>query len=137
MQELWVEKYRPTTFSHLLSPENINREVLRSLKQWDPFVFKKAKPVVISKSAIYPTHQKRSNYKDYKGKMKLSTRPNSKEVDPTPDNELKDDLDKASGDDSAVSGLRELLNAADSVSNRDSRPEMRVILLSGPPGTGK
>ena len=36
---LWVDKYAPKAFSQLLSPEKINREVLRALKLWDAHVF--------------------------------------------------------------------------------------------------
>lgn len=38
---LWVDKYAPEGFRDLLSDEKINREVLRAVKAWDPFVFKK------------------------------------------------------------------------------------------------
>lgn len=37
---LWVDKYAPQSFTALLSPEKINREVLKALKKWDSFVFK-------------------------------------------------------------------------------------------------
>ena len=33
--------------AQLLSPEKINREVLRALKRWDKFVFKTEVPVVV------------------------------------------------------------------------------------------
>ncbi|EGB05667.1 hypothetical protein AURANDRAFT_30501, partial [Aureococcus anophagefferens] len=42
--QLWVDKYAPSTFSHLLSDERSNREVLRALKDWDPYVFKRPAP---------------------------------------------------------------------------------------------
>jgi hypothetical protein len=35
-----VDKYAPRGFTQLLSPEKINREVLKALKKWDRFVFK-------------------------------------------------------------------------------------------------
>ena len=41
---LWVDKYAPSAFHHLLSDERANREVLRALKDWDPFVFKRPAP---------------------------------------------------------------------------------------------
>ena len=41
---LWVDKYAPSNFSHLLSDERANREVLRALKDWDPYVFKRPAP---------------------------------------------------------------------------------------------
>lgn len=42
---LWVDKHAPVHFSDLLSDERINREVLRALRQWDPYVFGKEPPV--------------------------------------------------------------------------------------------
>lgn len=41
---LWVDKHTPSHFLDLLSDERINREVLRALRQWDPFVFGKDAP---------------------------------------------------------------------------------------------
>ena len=38
-KSLWVDKYSPKSFSQLLSPEKINREVLKALKAWDSYVF--------------------------------------------------------------------------------------------------
>ena len=40
-RNLWVQKHCPKSFSHLLSAEKNNREVLRFIKAWDPFVFKR------------------------------------------------------------------------------------------------
>jgi DNA polymerase III delta prime subunit len=37
--ELWVDKYAPKHFIDLISPENVNREVLRWIKMWDNKVF--------------------------------------------------------------------------------------------------
>ena len=42
---LWVDKHAPLIFSHLLSDEHINREVLRALRAWDPYVFKRKAPL--------------------------------------------------------------------------------------------
>lgn len=41
---LWVDKHAPSEFSHLLSDERTNREVLRALREWDPYVFRKEAP---------------------------------------------------------------------------------------------
>ncbi|GBM98226.1 Chromosome transmission fidelity protein 18 [Araneus ventricosus] len=40
---LWVEKYRPLSYMHLLSEEGINRTLLQWLKLWDKIVFGKEK----------------------------------------------------------------------------------------------
>eukprot|EP00536_Pseudo-nitzschia_multiseries_P007223 jgi/Psemu1/286969/fgenesh1_pg.167_\ len=42
---LWVDKHAPRSFPHLLSDEKTNREVLRALREWDPYVFGKAPPL--------------------------------------------------------------------------------------------
>ena len=42
-KKLWVDKYSPKSFSQLLSPEKINREVLKALKCWDDYVFREIK----------------------------------------------------------------------------------------------
>jgi hypothetical protein len=38
---LWVDKHAPSSFPQLLSDERTNREVLRALRAWDPYVFGK------------------------------------------------------------------------------------------------
>jgi hypothetical protein len=41
---LWVDKHAPAAFVHLLSNERCNREVIRALREWDPYVFGAAPP---------------------------------------------------------------------------------------------
>jgi hypothetical protein len=38
-EQLWVDKYAPKSFVDLLSEEKTNRNFLRALKEWDPYVF--------------------------------------------------------------------------------------------------
>ncbi|KAL4441783.1 hypothetical protein ABPG74_008780 [Tetrahymena malaccensis] len=40
-RQLWVDKYMPKRYDELLSFDKINREVMCWLKAWDPIVFKK------------------------------------------------------------------------------------------------
>jgi hypothetical protein len=42
--KLWVDKHAPSSFPHLLSDERTNREVLRALREWDPYVFGREPP---------------------------------------------------------------------------------------------
>jgi len=49
-QQLWVDKHAPNAFSHLLSDERTNREVLRAIRAWDPYVFHKNAPKRVAKS---------------------------------------------------------------------------------------
>ena len=41
---LWVDKHAPSSFANLLSDERTNREVLRALREWDPYVFNRDPP---------------------------------------------------------------------------------------------
>ena len=41
---LYVDKHAPSNISQLLSDERTNREVLRALREWDPYVFGKDPP---------------------------------------------------------------------------------------------
>ena len=42
--QLWVDKHAPRNFAHLLSDERSNREVVRALRAWDPYVFHRDPP---------------------------------------------------------------------------------------------
>ncbi|GMR41758.1 hypothetical protein PMAYCL1PPCAC_11953, partial [Pristionchus mayeri] len=41
---LWVDKYSPTHFTHLLSPDAVNRQVVQWLRLWDECVFRRRIP---------------------------------------------------------------------------------------------
>lgn len=63
-QQLWVDKHAPSLFSHLLSDERTNREVLRALRSWDPYVFRKAppaRPVFFAKGSQPPPQASTGN----------------------------------------------------------------------------
>lgn len=122
-QGLWVEKYKPRNFTQLLSPETINREVLRALKQWDNYVFKKANPRQAGNSSSSNAGQ-HSNYRsnnakpDFKDNAKTDLGPNDEDSD-------DEDAGAKSGDPAS---------ATETASVKDSRPKQKIILLSGPPG---
>ena len=50
--DLWVQKHCPQSFSQLLSSEKNNREVLRLVKAWDPYVFKRNIDVKREKESV-------------------------------------------------------------------------------------
>ncbi|KAL9183367.1 hypothetical protein ACHAXT_005154 [Thalassiosira profunda] len=107
-QRLWVDKHAPTSISHLLSDERTNREVLRALRAWDPYVFKKEAP-----SRPTPAYASRYQPSDNQGKGKWNMNKKGKS-----EKEGEEGAEKAKAD------VR-----PDETS--------RVILLSGPPGVGK
>ncbi len=115
-QRLWVDKHAPTTISHLLSDERTNREVLRALRGWDPYVFKKDAP---ARPTPAYTRKYQGQQQQYDGKGKA--------------NKVQDDKNR--GKENKYGGDDENANNQ----KVDTRPDehSRVILLSGPPGVGK
>ncbi|KAL7501439.1 hypothetical protein ACHAWT_010408 [Skeletonema menzelii] len=113
-QRLWVDKHAPTTISHLLSDERTNREVLRALRGWDPYVFKKDAP-----ARPTPAYTRKYQGQQYDGKGKT--------------NKVQDDKNRG----------KEKKNGGDDENTNNQKVDMRpdersrVILLSGPPGVGK
>ena len=51
--DLWVDKHAPVSFPHLLSDERTNREVLRALRAWDPYVFGRQQPSRPTSHVLY------------------------------------------------------------------------------------
>lgn len=62
LNELWLDKYRPQRFIHLLSEEKINREVLRWIKSWDTLVFphKKTIPSLLAPEVVNPNYMSKA-----------------------------------------------------------------------------
>ena len=134
---LWVEKYKPKCFTQLLSPENINREVLRSLKEWDRFVYKTKKSLIDVKHMIYNNTNTYTNNKPSSkyNKSNSTSNPTTAAAAAT-HSEADAEGSGHRGDGDTDTALR-LMNEADSAAatqNRDTRPFHKVILLSGPPG---
>jgi DNA polymerase III delta prime subunit len=111
-KELWVSKHAPQSFSQLLSSEKTNRDVLRSIKLWDRYVFKK-------QSATLDSHSNSNSNSNSNSSSNGNSNFN---------NYNKGDSNSSSNDNSS--------NINNNNSD-DARPEHKVILLSGPPGTGK
>jgi chromosome transmission fidelity protein 18 len=116
---LWVDKYAPKSFAQLLSPEKINREVLRALKLWDPYVFREKSTTAGSNSATHGDGNSRSN--------------NEMDIDVMVNDEVGDNDD----DDNEDKFVPISKDKAGAVAAKDIRPQYRIILLCGPPGTGK
>jgi chromosome transmission fidelity protein 18 len=64
---LWVDKHAPATFANLLSDERTNREVLRALREWDPYVFKRDPP---PRPQFYAQQQTGKENDDFKNNPK-------------------------------------------------------------------
>ncbi|XP_038981046.1 chromosome transmission fidelity protein 18 homolog [Phoenix dactylifera] len=129
-EQLWVEKYAPKSFPELLSDEQINREVLLWLKQWDSSVFgsqiRATSDDVLSALRQHSSvqHQKFSNIKSFFGKKRGAPFSNQ-------NFKSSDVFDRENNN----------LKGASKFSSRkppfNHPPEQKVLLLCGPPGLGK
>ena len=132
---LWVDRYAPTSFPHLLSDERTNRDVLRAIKDWDPHVFRKAAPAPPRVPQYRPqqqsySSQRSSNFSSSGGRaFNAPKRLNARRGEP-PQREYK----KFSPKKDKKPFVPE---APKATRGEDGRPLKRVILLAGEPGTGK
>ncbi|KAG0199946.1 hypothetical protein BGX28_006874 [Mortierella sp. GBA30] len=58
-EKLWVDKYRPKTYTDLMGDERVNREVLSWIKEWDQCVFGR-------RYKKFTSEHKKQQYKDFK-----------------------------------------------------------------------
>jgi len=112
-KDLWTTKYMPKRFEELLSDEKINREVLCWLKSWDSIVFPDKKktrtmlPIFMSPKKAKPTTPIYTVF---------DKQQNFNNFNKKPHNFISFDLDDQNS-------LHQMQN--------------NVLLLAGPPGTGK
>ena len=108
--ELWVEKFKPKSYTELLSDNGTNRTLLMWLKLWDKLVFGKERKV---KKPLTEQEQEKAKFK---------TGPQLAEVIVHP-------LDRRQKYYSQLQVVEEW--------DVEGRPQQRVALLHGPPGLGK
>lgn len=90
---------------------------------WDPYVF--------DREVTLTTHQKNNNYNNNgSGNGNNYTKSNESNRKERYDNNNSNDNDKDNA-------MEEELNLVDDQKKKDKRPFYKVILLTGPPGTGK
>ncbi|KAJ1696053.1 hypothetical protein LUZ63_004565 [Rhynchospora breviuscula] len=124
-EQLWVDKYAPTSFTDLLSHEHTNREVLLWLKQWDSLVFgsqvRTTSDDVLSALRIHSSVTHTSKFASNRGFFSKHHRSNVQNINSATE------TGKSSGP--CASHNNKCLV--------DKPPEQKVLLLCGPPGLGK
>ncbi|KAF3457642.1 hypothetical protein FNV43_RR02300 [Rhamnella rubrinervis] len=128
-EQLWVDKYAPSTFTELLSDEQTNREVLLWLKQWDSCVFgsevKSTPADVLSALRRHSSTVQHRKFSDSKFPSKnRGSRWNKEDFSHSSDVDDKD----------TSKGIQDLWNKK---SRSTGPPEQKILLLCGPPGLGK
>ncbi|GLT72910.1 hypothetical protein SLA2020_448050 [Shorea laevis] len=129
-EQLWVDKYAPSSFSELLSDEQTNREVLLWLKQWDSCVFgseiRSTSDEVLSalrRHSSIAQHQKHSDSNFLR-----------KNRGPRWRNERFENSNNLDHENSNSKGIQDSWNKK---SRLTGPPEQKLLLLCGPPGLGK
>ncbi|GER42432.1 chromosome transmission fidelity factor, partial [Striga asiatica] len=129
-EQLWVDKYAPSSFTELLSDEQTNREVLLWLKQWDSCVFgseikSTTDDVLTSLRRHYSGSQHSKQFaKSYFGKNKeIRLSSNTVGTDNRMDKENNVSI-----------GIQDTWGTRHKSSGP---PEQKILLLCGSPGLGK
>ncbi|MBA0857319.1 hypothetical protein Goshw_010571 [Gossypium schwendimanii] len=128
-EQLWVEKYAPSSFTELLSDEQTNREVLLWLKQWDSCVFgseiRSTSDEVLSALRRHSsTQHKKSFDSDFSRKNRGHRWING-------NNNHIDNVDHGTNN---LKGMQDFWNKN---SRLTGPPEQKILLLCGSPGLGK
>ncbi|KAL0366754.1 UNVERIFIED_CONTAM: Chromosome transmission fidelity protein 18 [Sesamum radiatum] len=129
-QQLWVDKYAPSSFTELLSDEQTNREVLLWLKQWDSCVF--GSEIMSTTDDVLSALRRHSSGSQHSKQFSKSYFGNNKETRLSRNTlGARNDLNKENSISHGIQDMRE---------NRHkglSPPEQKILLLCGPPGLGK
>ncbi|XP_057783612.1 uncharacterized protein LOC131001284 [Salvia miltiorrhiza] len=129
-EQLWVEKYAPSSFTELLSDEKTNREVLLWLKQWDSCVF--GSEIKSTTDDVLTSLRRHSTGSQHLKQSSKSFSRNNRETKFNKDMLMADnELDK---ENNSSLGLQEMW---DKKNKSSGPPEQKVLLLCGSPGLGK
>ncbi|KAL5990448.1 hypothetical protein ACLOJK_011350 [Asimina triloba] len=130
-EQLWVDKYSPSSFTELLSDEQTNREVLLWLKQWDSYVFGSQ---IRATADDVLSALRRHSLLSQQQKFSESRRPFNKNRGAPFGNQISKQPNGLSQVDANANSISELWNKNIITSNS---LEHKVLLLCGPPGLGK
>ena len=153
---LWVDRYAPSNFAHLLSDERTNRDVLRAIKDWDPHVFRKPAPNAPRVAQFRPAEtfaprDRNSNFSSSGSRRYDAPKRLNAQGGEAPKRRYDGPSDGGRGRGTGGrSGGRGFVGrggggkgkpwepeAPKATRGDDGRPLKRVILLAGEPGTGK
>ncbi|KAK4421722.1 Chromosome transmission fidelity protein 18 [Sesamum alatum] len=122
-QQLWVDKYAPSSFTELLSDEQTNRE-------WDSCVF--GSEIMSTTDDVLSALRRHSSGSQHSKQSSKSYFANNKETRLSRNTlGVRNDLNKENSISQGIQDMRE---------NRHKSfgpPEQKILLLCGPPGLGK
>ncbi|KAG6731295.1 hypothetical protein I3842_01G122700 [Carya illinoinensis] len=129
-EQLWVDKYAPSSFPELLSDEQTNREVLLWLKQWDSYVF--GSEIRSTSDEVLSALRRHSSIAQHQ--KHLNSNFLRKNRGPKWHNERFRNSNHLENESSNLQGLQDSWNKK---SRLTGLPEQKILLLCGPPGLGK
>ncbi|KAI3459626.1 hypothetical protein Pfo_016289 [Paulownia fortunei] len=129
-EQLWVDKYAPSSFTELLSDEQTNREVLLWLKQWDSCVF--GSEIKSTTEDVLSALRRHSSVSQHFKQSTKSSFGNNRETRFSKDiPRAHSELDK---ENNISQGIQEIW---DKRHKSSGPPEQKILLLCGSPGLGK
>ncbi|KAL2507137.1 P-loop containing nucleoside triphosphate hydrolase superfamily protein [Forsythia ovata] len=129
-EQLWVDKYAPSSFTELLSDEQTNREVLLWLKQWDSSVF--GSEIKSTADEVLSSLRRHSSGAQHLKHSTKSSFASNREPRFIRENlRAQNKMDKENNE---SPGFQE---ARDKKRKQFGPPEQKILLLCGPPGLGK
>ncbi|CAI9117844.1 OLC1v1019329C1 [Oldenlandia corymbosa var. corymbosa] len=129
-EQLWVDKYAPSTFMELLSDEHTNREVLLWLKQWDSCVF--GSEIKSTADDILSALKRHSSVVQHSKSFSRNSFGKPREGRWSKDNFR--DINHQNQENKGSKDIQELW---DKKRKQSGPPEQKILLLCGPPGLGK
>ncbi|CAH9071877.1 unnamed protein product [Cuscuta europaea] len=126
-EQLWVEKYAPSSFTELLSNEHTNREVLTWLKQWDSCVY--GSEIKSTTEHVLSALRRHSTVKRPKFSARQTFGTNRQPMfgKGGAHNHQFEEKDESN----------DFKDAGDKKQKHSGPPEQKILLLCGPPGLGK
>ncbi|XP_031113433.1 chromosome transmission fidelity protein 18 homolog [Ipomoea triloba] len=126
-EQLWVEKYAPSSFTELLSNEHTNREVLMWLKQWDSSVY--GSEIKSTEDHVLSALRRHSLVKRPKYSASKTFGTNRESVF------SKDGSHNYPFEENGKS--KDTKDLGEKKGRQSGPPEQKILLLCGPPGLGK
>uniref|UniRef100_A0A7N0VLK2 AAA+ ATPase domain-containing protein n=1 Tax=Kalanchoe fedtschenkoi TaxID=63787 RepID=A0A7N0VLK2_KALFE len=128
-EQLWVEKYAPSSFTDLLSDEKTNREVLLWLKQWDSCVF--GSEIRSTNEEVFSALRRHSSIRHHhrisdRSFLRKNGRPGFGRENLSPQFRNQENNIPA-----------EVQHQMNKKSKPTGPPEQKILLLCGSPGLGK
>jgi chromosome transmission fidelity protein 18 len=137
--QLWVDKYSPSKYYDLLTDERVNREILLWVKSWDEIVFGNKKKQYMLPKTIFRSGNVFGGKNEFSNNNKKNSFQNNKNSN---NDKTKNETNETNNFKSKVinnnqNSLNDKFNNNFEKEAECVQSKYKIILIAGPPGTGK